>query len=158
MKSWDKQTALRSYYYMHPIRHLARTPARFESGTSSKFHPLSPSRQCSVQRQSPTNLNAHLFVGLSREKEMPEQDAAIQLNLVRSRQEVKRQNNKLHLVTFQNKTLRVDTSTHREASCLPYCAVADSNRNRWGLPDGRAKPDRSRNAVDPYPVETGPTH
>ena len=52
---------------------------------------------------------------------MPEQDAAIQLNLARSRQEVKRQNNKLHPVTFQNKTLRVDTSTHREASCLVYC-------------------------------------
>ena len=43
---------------------------------------------------------------------MPEQDAAIQLNLARSRQEVKRQNNKLHPVTFQNKTLRVDTQQH----------------------------------------------
>ena len=75
---------------------------------------------------------------------MPEQDAAIQLNLARSRQEVKRQNNKLHLVTFQNKTLCVDTSTHHEASCLPYCAIADSNRNWWGLPEGGAKPHRSR--------------
>ena len=92
-------------------------PARFESGTSSK----SPG-QCSVQSHSPTNLNVHLAVGLSREKEMPKQDAAIQLNLAWSGQEVKRQNNKLHLVTFQNKTLRVDTSTHHEASCLPYCA------------------------------------
>ena len=54
-------------------------------------------------------------------------DAAIQLNLAWSRQEVKRQNNKLHQFTFQNKTLRVDTSTHCEASCLPYCAIADSN-------------------------------
>ena len=69
---------------------------------------------------------------------MLEQDAAIQLNLARSRQEVKCQNNKLHPVTFQNKTLRVDTSTHREASCPLYCAVADSNRNWTGLPDGGA--------------------
>ena len=89
---------------------------------------------------------------------MLEQEAAIQLNLARSRQEFKRQNNKLHPVTFQNKTLRVDISTHREASCLPYCTVADSNGNRWGLPDGEANPDRSRNAAYPYPVETGPTH
>ena len=59
---------------------------------------------------------------------MPEHDAAIQLNLARSRQEVKRQNIKQNRVTFQNKTLRVDTSTRREASCLPYCTVADSNR------------------------------
>ena len=58
------------------------------------------------------------------------------------------QNNKLHLVTFKNKTLRVDTSTHREASCLLYCAVADSNHNQWGLLEGGAKLDRSRNAVD----------
>ena len=42
---------------------------------------------------------------------MPEHNAAIQLNLARSRQEVKCQNNKQHLVTFQNKTLRVDTNT-----------------------------------------------
>ena len=77
---------------------------------------------------------------------MLEHDAAVQLNLARSRQDVKRRNNKLHLVTFQNETLRVDTSTHREASCLPYCTVADSNRNRWGLPGGGAKPDWSRNA------------
>ena len=89
---------------------------------------------------------------------MPEQDAAIQLNLAQSRQEVKRQNNKLHLVTFQNKTLRVDTSTHREASCLLYCTATDSNCNRWGLQDSGAKLDRSRNAADPYPVEIGPTH
>ena len=89
---------------------------------------------------------------------MPEQDAAIQLNLAWSRQEVMHQNNKLHPVTFHYKTLRVDTSTHCEASCLPNCAVADSNRNWWGLPEGGAKPDRSRNAADPYPVETGPTH
>ena len=47
---------------------------------------------------------------------MPEHDAAIQLNLAWSRQEVKRRNNKLHPVTFQNKTLRVDTSTHCEAT------------------------------------------
>ena len=52
-------------------------------------------------------------------------------------------------VTFQNKTFRVDTSTHREASCLTYCAVADSNRNQWGLPEGGAKPGRSRNAETP---------
>ena len=42
---------------------------------------------------------------------MQEHDTAIQLNLARSRQEVKRRNNKQHPVTFQNKTLRVDTST-----------------------------------------------
>ena len=36
---------------------------------------------------------------------MPEHDAAIQLNLARSRQEVKHRNSKQHLVTFQNKTL-----------------------------------------------------
>ena len=42
---------------------------------------------------------------------MPEHDAAIQLNLAPSGQEVKCQNNKQHPVTFKNKTLRVDTST-----------------------------------------------
>ena len=42
---------------------------------------------------------------------MPEHHAAIQLNLAWSRQEVKRQNIKQSPVTFQNKTLRVDTST-----------------------------------------------
>ena len=127
---------------------LAEELARFESGTSSKFHPPLPILSVLHPKPLPTNLNAHLAVGLSREKEMPEQDAAIQLNLARSRQEVKRQNNKLHPVTFQNKTLRVDISTHREASCLPYCAVRGSNRNWWGLPDGGAKPDQSRNAAD----------
>ena len=40
---------------------LARELARFESGTSSKFHPPSPSRQWSIQSHSPTNLNMHLF-------------------------------------------------------------------------------------------------
>ena len=43
--------------------------------------------------------------------QMPEHNAAIQLNSARSRQEVKHRNNKQHPVTFQNKTLRVDTST-----------------------------------------------
>ena len=89
---------------------------------------------------------------------MLEHDAATQLNLARSRQEVKHRNIKQHPVTFQNKTLHVDTSTRREASCLLYCTVVDSNRNQWGLPEGGAKLDRSRNAADPYPVETGPTH
>ena len=42
---------------------------------------------------------------------MPEHDAAVQLNLAWSTQEVKCRNNKQHPVTFQNKTLRVDTST-----------------------------------------------
>ena len=124
---------------------LASELARFESGTSSKFY---PPRQCSFQSHAPTNFNAHLAVGLSREKEMPEHDTAIQLNLARSRQEVKRRNNKQHPVTFQNKTLRVDTSTRREASCLLYCAMADSNRSWWGLPEGGAKRDRSHNAAD----------
>ena len=45
------------------------------------------------------------------------------------------------------------TPQSRDASCRPYCAVADSKRNRWGSPDGGAKPDRSRNAADTYPVE-----
>ena len=62
---------------------LAGELARFESGTSSKFHPPSPPRQCSIQSHSPTNLNAHLEVGLGREKERPEHDAAIKLNLAR---------------------------------------------------------------------------
>ena len=125
--------------------------------------------------------------------QMPEYHAAIQLNLARSRQEVKRQINKQHLVTFQNKTLCVDTSTQIskklfcwsfgqehfvllfltaqtitavtsdyviiagtpwpcDASCLPYCAVVDSNCNLWGLPDGEPKPDTSRNTADPYPA------
>ena len=96
---------------------LASELARFESGTSSKFHPPSPSHQCSVQSHAPTSLNAHLAVGLTREKEMPEHDAAIQVNL--------------------------DTGT-------TYCAMVDSNRNRWGLPEGGAKLDQSRNAMDPY--------
>ena len=29
-----------------------------------------------------------------------------------------------------------ETPRPRDASCLPYCPAADSNRNRWGLPDG----------------------
>ena len=33
------------------------------------------------------------------------------------------------------------------------CAVADSKRNRWGLPDGGAKLDWSHNAAYTYPVE-----
>ena len=86
---------------------------------------------------------------------MPEQDAAVQLNLAQSRQEVKRQNNKLHPVTFQNKTLRVDTSTHREASCLRYCAVVDSNRNRWELLEGGVKPYQSRNQRTPIQWKLG---
>ena len=84
---------------------------------------------------------------------MAEQDAAVHLNLAQSRQEVKRRNNKLHPVTFQNKKHRVDTSTHREASYLPYCTVADSNRNRWGLPEGGAK--QGRNTVDPVQWKLG---
>ena len=129
---------------------LARELARSESGTSSKFHPPSPSRQCSVQSHSPTNLNAHLLVGLSREKEMPEQDAAIQLNLARSRQEVKCQNNKLHPVTFQNKTLHVDTSTHCEASCLPYCV------RRGGLKPQLVGIARRRSKTGSEPQRSGP--
>ena len=127
--------------------------SELENGTSSK----SP-RQCTVQSHTPTNLNVHLAVGLSREKEMREHNAAIQLNLAWSRQEVQCQNNQQHPVTFQNKTLRGDTSTRREVSCLPYCAVVDSNRNRWGLPEGEAKPVRSRNAADPFPAKTWLTH
>ena len=42
---------------------------------------------------------------------MPEHDVAIQLNLSWSRLEDKRRHIKQHPVTFQNKTLRVDTST-----------------------------------------------
>ena len=83
------------YYKWHPFKarvynpgELASELARFESGISSKFHP-SPSRQCSVQSHAPTNLNVHLAVGLSREKEMLEHYAAIQLNSALSRQEVK---------------------------------------------------------------------
>ena len=70
---------------------------------ADRFNVLIPTRSaalciCSVQlRQSGTRMSEH--------------DAAIQLNLAASRQEVKRRNNKQHLVTFQNKTLRVDTST-----------------------------------------------
>ena len=45
------------------------------------------------------------------------------------------------------------TPRPRDASCLPYCTMADSNRNWWGLLDGGAKPDRSRNAAETYPVE-----
>ena len=47
------------------------------------------------------------------------------------------------------------TPQPRDASCLPYCTVADSKRNRLGLTEGRAKPDRSSNAADTYPVEIG---
>ena len=83
---------------------LASKLASIESGT--------PPPIPSVLRPKlrPHNLNAHLGVGLSRQKEMPEHDATIQLNLVRSRQEVKCRNNKQHPVTFQNKTLRADTA------------------------------------------------
>ena len=58
---------------------------------------------------------------------MLEHDAEMQMNLAWSRQEVKRRNNKLPVT---------GTLWPRDASCLPYCAVADSDRNRWGLPDG----------------------
>ena len=125
-------------YTLRTVCHVMKSfKARGLQFWRAKFQPLPP-HQCSVQSHSPTDLNAHL-VGLSREKEMLEQNTAIQLNLARSRQEVKRQNNKLHLVTFQNKTLCVDTSTHREASCLLYCPLANSNRNWWGLPERRSK-------------------
>ena len=43
---------------------------------------------------------------------MPEHDAAIQLNLAPSRQQVKHRNNNITSGYFQNKTLCVDTSTH----------------------------------------------
>ena len=49
----------------------------------------------------------------------------------------------------------VGTPLPSDASCLPYCAVANSNHNWWGLLDGGAKPDWSCNAADPYPVEFG---
>ena len=42
-----------------------------------------------------------------------------------------------------------------DASCLAYCAVADSNSNQLGWLDGGAKLDRSSNAADMYPVEIG---
>ena len=59
---------------------------------------------------------------------MPEQNAAIQLNLAWSRRK-------------------------SSAEITNYFAVADSNHYRWGLPEGRAKPDWSHNAADSYPVE-----
>ena len=37
---------------------------------------------------------------------------------------------------------------YRGNSCWPYCTLADSKRNRWGLLDSRAKPGRSRKAAD----------
>ena len=67
---------------------LASELARFESGTSSKFHPPHPVSAPS-KATPPTNLNVHLAVGLSRKKEMLEHEQAIQLNLAGSRQEVK---------------------------------------------------------------------
>ena len=82
---------------------------------------------------------------------MPEHDTAIQLNLAQSEQEAKCRNNKQHPLTFQNKTLRVDTSSRLEASCLPYCAVADSNHSRWRLPEAeqnRIGPVSSGNWAD----------
>ena len=39
-------------------------------------------------------------------------------------------------------------SSASRASCLPYCAMADSKHNPWGLPDGGAKPDWSCNTVE----------
>ena len=45
------------------------------------------------------------------------------------------------------------TPQPRDASCLPYCAVAGSKSSWRGLADDGAKPDRSRNTADTYPVE-----
>ena len=65
---------------------------------------LSQLRQSGALRHSYAPASAYFWW-------MPEHDTAIQLNLARSRQEVKRRNNNQHLVTFENKTVRDDTST-----------------------------------------------
>ena len=47
----------------------------------------------------------------------------------------------------------VGTPQSHDGSCQQYCTVVDSQRNWWGLPYGRAKPDQSRNAADTCLVE-----
>ena len=60
---------------------------------------------------------------------MPEHDAASQLNLAPSRQEVKDRNNHITSSYFQNKTLRVDTSTQISKK---QTNTSSSNVLRWG--------------------------
>ena len=98
---------------------LTRELARFESGTSSKFHLCRP-------KPLPHKLERASVSGTQQ----GEGDAgARRSNLAEFSMEQtgsQDQNIKLHSGTFQNKTLRVDTSTNCEASCLLYCAVVDS--------------------------------
>ena len=102
---------------------------------------------------------------------MLEHDAAIQLNLAPNRQEVTHRNNNMTsgyytstqiskkrqtqalLLTLQSGTL-CGCPRSCNTSCRPYCAMADSKRNWWGLTDGGAKPDQSCNAADTYLVES----
>ena len=109
---------------------------------------------------------------------MPEHDAAFQLNLAPSRQEVKRRNNKQHPDTFQNKTLRVDTSTqiskkrqtqaiHRPITAVisDYVIIAGTplpcepavyhTALWWTQTTTGGELDQSHNVADMYPVEIG---
>ena len=98
---------------------LAGELARFESGTSYKLPPSFPSSQSSVQSHVPTSFNRHLAVGLSREEEMPEHDAAIQLNLARSRQEVMcRYNNTIRLLFKIKPSVLTHISQKRQRQAL----------------------------------------
>ena len=58
------------------------------------------------------------------------------------------------LIPTRSVALHICSVPACDASCLLYCAVADSNCNQRGLSDGEAKPDRSRNAAYPYSVES----
>ena len=90
---------------------LASELARFESGTSSKFQPAIPS----ALRPKPRPHKLECASGSGTQQ--GEGDAsARRSNSARRRPEVKCRNNKQHRVTFQNKTLHVDTSSRGESA------------------------------------------
>ena len=46
-------------------------------------------------------------------------------------------NNRPVTVVASDYVIIAETPRPCDASCLQYCTIADSNRNRWGLPGGR---------------------
>ena len=134
------------------------------------------SRQCSVQSHTPTNLNAHLAVGLSREKEMLEHDAAIQLHLAWSTNLKKETNTSSSAHPSVGNTRVVVFITHTYNCGHNWlCDYRGNSSALWGqlstvlhsvrlkLQPVRIAGRRSRTGSElqhsvPYPVEIWPTH
>ena len=96
------------FSFVFPSRHIAESHPQFPLVTSPlRGVPATPAEQLCLTLIPSRSAALQDFYFCW----MPEHDAAVQLNLATSRQEVKHRNNKQHPVTFQNKTLRVDTST-----------------------------------------------